>query len=143
MCKQKISSDIMIYMTICFYIFCSNKVVQQRLKENDEALSAQQLESSELKQREKLLQKDMTDLKKRIRELSNSLTAKETELQNAHAKYHEQMQKEYCSGTDQAQIKLDTLHMSISFISIAIREFFVFSGKCRGSWSCRLRWRGS
>lgn len=128
MCKQKIRFCMGIYITIVFRIISSNKVVQQRLKENDEALAAQQSENSELKQREKLLQKEIADLKKRVRELSNSLTIKETELHNLHAKYHEQIQKEFSSGTDQAHIKLDTFYMSISFKSFAITESLFFQG---------------
>lgn len=91
--------------------------MQQRLKENEENLAAQKSESSEVKQKEKLVQKEMTDLKKRVRELSNNLTAKETELQSLQGKFHEQMQKEYCSGTEQSHIELSHF---ISFISFAI-----------------------
>lgn len=113
MCKQQIRLGMVNYITNVLYILNSNKVVQQRLKENDESLAAQKSENSEVKQREKLVQKEMTDLKKRVRELCNNLTAKETELHNLHSKFHEHMQKEYCSGTDQSHIKLNTLYLSI------------------------------
>lgn len=83
--------------------------MQQRLKENEDALSSQRTECTELKQKEKQMLKEMTELRKRAKELSHKLGEKEAELLELQAQRHEQSQLEYSTRTDQAQIKLNIL----------------------------------
>lgn len=89
--------------------------MQQRLKENEDALSSQKSECSDVKQKEEVAYKELAELKKRVKELSGRLVEKEAELNALQENVHEQSQQEYCIQKEQDKIKLNIHTQIISF----------------------------